>query len=923
MNATRMAPAAELDRAAATQVWIIRLDDPAAVARSERLLLKDASPDFRAAARGWVEHACSREDLEERLRRESRRPIGRSAKMRIVLVTCAEGDAGLIVAADRESVPAEHLLAAGRYLAGESGDFSPGDARGIRLEAGRQPSWGMPSWDRAAVYPDSHGWILRDLDSAADPSTLAAALLLALERYGTKNASIYMEENGPGFRKAASGSLDKAGRVLLAEESFERSAKFDGGILAIDLPDPAGEFIPCLAPPLPVTLSAVRSQGVLRSILIAASESVIHPAVLAQFAEVYRFYLERLLAGAQPPEAGWPSLPLPELEPQSSPAPVPALRGRRGQPGELLARIRSVANAWPDRPAVSDQEGGITYTDLDRRSDLMARKLISYGVKEGTKVIVSLDQTAELVVILVAVVKAGGTYIPVDPGYPAERIRFVIEDSGAGFIVTRSEETHSERPVRRLSPQELASPAGAEALEGAALPAEAPKEAYVIYTSGTSGQPKGVLVPSANIVSLIEATEGEFKLSEKDVWTMFHSASFDFSVWEMWGCLLTGGHLVVVPRPLAKSPYEFCDLLAAKGVTVLNQTPSAFYALVQADGEQKQARLASVRLVVFGGEALDARKLSAWQERYPAGRCRLVNMYGITETTVHVTWRTVLQKDPGSLSKSVGVPLQGWEISIREPDGLPCRYGMEGEIWVGGAGVSSGYLNREELTRQRFVTDESGRRWYRSGDLGRMRPDGSVDYLGRMDSQVKIRGFRIELDEIRAVIEKLPQVRNAAVLVHDGEGGEASHKQILAFFEASEQVQADRIRAELKSRLPEYMLPARLIRVNGIPLTINGKADHKALLAGLRQPDEQEASPAAAEAAGHGADAYLSIWSRVLGHAVGPDDLFFESGGNSLLAVELLSALKKDIDSTLTLRDLYIHSSPRALQEFMSKKILV
>ncbi|WP_127507275.1 non-ribosomal peptide synthetase [Paenibacillus humicus] len=919
MNATRMAPAAELDRAAATQVWIIRLDDPAAVARSERLLLKDAGPDFRAAARGWVEHACSREEREERLRRESRRPIGRSAKMRIVLVTCGEGEADLIVAADRESVPAERLLAAGRYLAGESEDYSPGDTGGIRLDAGRQPSWGLPGWDRAGAYPDSHGWILTELDSAAEPSTLAAALLLSLERYGTKNASIYMEENGPGFRKAASGTLDEAGRVLLAEESFDRSARFDAGILDVDLPDHAGEFIPCLAPPLPVTLSAVRSQGVLRSIRIAASESVVHPAVLAQFAEVYRFCLERLLAGAEPPEGGWRSLPLP---PQPSPSPVPVLRQRRGQPGELLARIRSVAAAWPHRPAVSDQEGGITYTDLDRRSDLMARRLISYGVKEGTKVIVSLDQTAELVVILVAVVKAGGTYIPVDPGYPAERIRFVIEDSEAELIVTRSEEILSERPVRRVSPEELAS-AAAEELEGAALPAEAPKEAYVIYTSGTSGQPKGVLVPSANIVSLIEATEGEFKLSEKDVWTMFHSASFDFSVWEMWGCLLTGGHLIVVPRPLAKSPYEFCDLLAAKGVTVLNQTPSAFYALVQADGEQKQARLASVRLVVFGGEALDSRKLSAWQERYPAGRCRLVNMYGITETTVHVTWRTVLQKDPGFLSRSVGVPLKGWEISIREPGGLPCRYGMEGEIWVGGAGVSSGYLNREELTRQRFVTDENGRRWYRSGDHGVMRPDGSIDYLGRMDSQVKIRGFRIELDEIRAVIEQLPQVRNAVVLVHDGEGGEASHKQILAFFEASGQLQADRIRAELKARLPEYMLPARLIRVDGIPLTINGKADHKALLEGLLQPEEREASPAAAEEAGRGADAYLSIWSRVLGHAVGPDDLFFESGGNSLLAVELLSALKKDIDSSLTLRDLYIHSSPSALHQFMSKKILV
>ncbi|WP_143343260.1 AMP-binding protein, partial [Crossiella equi] len=263
--------------------------------------------------------------------------------------------------------------------------------------------------------------------------------------------------------------------------------------------------------------------------------------------------------------------------------------------------------------------------------------------------------------------------------------------------------------------------------------------AYVIYTSGSTGRPKGVVVPHRNVLALVAATRPEYALSTADVWTWFHSSAFDFSVWEIWGCLLTGGRLVVVPYFVSREPDRFAELLAAEGVTVLSQTPSAFTQLLTVDHHAL-----SPRLVVFGGEPLDARVLLPWFDQHPGSR--VVNMFGITETTVHVTHQTLDRSLALAATRSVGPALPGWHLLVLDPEGRVQPPGVPGEICVGGAGVATGYLGQETLTAQRFRWNEhTGSRLYHSGDLGRLRPDGRLEHLGRIDSQVKLRGFRIEL----------------------------------------------------------------------------------------------------------------------------------------------------------------------------------
>ncbi|MBB3112261.1 amino acid adenylation domain-containing protein [Paenibacillus phyllosphaerae] len=923
MQANNFISALEMDQAAVTQVFVRRLTHASVIGTIDSILRGvNGDEALRDVMHAWVERTASKEQHEEFVRRESARSIGCTGRMRVILAVASEDEADLIIVANRERATFQDLLQLSDYLSERRPDFAVSDAAKPKYGSYIRPKWGVPNWSSKAGYSQSYRAQLPVpegvFDSARVSSAIAYALLLTLDRYGSKNGKIRIEANDQAARTIRTGWLDDNKQLQFKDEGIHADgahSAIDAGIIISDLANPNDAYTPCLTALYPVTVSVTTYNGTLHALDVAASEKMVQPAVLQQFAQLIQFYLQAQAERSDLSPHQWLNLPLPS---QAAVSHTPSKKGRIGQPDNLalLARLEAVAAAYPGKTAVSGEDGSITYAEFKLKSDTIAKKLIASGLHPGDKVIVSLDQTVELVLIMAAIVKAGGTYIPVDPNYPQERITFVMEDSQATHIITRSKELSALDALRRIAP-ELLIEEEPDKLDSVVLPNIVADVAYMIYTSGTTGQPKGVMVPPRNIMSLIEATEQEFRLTHRDVWTMFHSASFDFSVWEMWGSLLTGGHLVVVPRQTARSPYDFYELLAEKQVTVLNQTPSAFYALTKVDHEQRQAKLTSIRLVIFGGEALDTYKLSNWLERYPVSCCRLVNMYGITETTVHVTYRNIRHRDPEFLAKSVGVALPGWEISIRDERGEPSFYGMEGEIWVGGAGLSHGYHNREELTSQRFVIDpKDGRRWYRSGDLGRMRPDASVDYLGRMDSQVKLRGFRIELDEIRAVIQKLPNIRNVAVMLHDGQDGESSHKQIVAFIESADRLHGDSVRGELKNKMPEYMIPARIVRVGEIPMTINGKVDYGALTLKLNEPQQEER----ASDTGNSADGYLSLWSKVLGHAIGPDDNFFESGGNSLLAVELLSALKKEVDSALTLRDLYIHSSPNALQQFVSSK---
>ncbi|MFV2114050.1 amino acid adenylation domain-containing protein [Micromonospora sp. LOL_025] len=664
------------------------------------------------------------------------------------------------------------------------------------------------------------------------------------------------------------------------------------GVLAGD--SPADTYLPSLAPPWPLTLT-------LRATAVTCDfrTGVWSGEVVAAVARYVGHVLGQLLAD------GDRTLGDCDLFDEAERDRVAALGGAAvdlPEPtGGIHERVAGWARATPDAPAVSYGDDRLTYAQLDARAGRIAAALRARGCGPGTRVGVCLERSVDLVAALLGVLKAGAAYVPIDPTYPAERIRYTVEDSRVTLLVGAD-----GVKVDELLADDTDDAAGAGA---AAVGPDDP--AYVIYTSGSTGRPKGVQVPHRNVSALIAATRDDFGLGPADTWTMFHSSAFDFSVWEIWGCLLTGGHLVVVPHLVVRDPAEFHALLRAERVTVLNQTPSAFAQLVDAD--RRAAHRLGLRLVVFGGEPLDAGMLTGWFDRYPERACRMVNMFGITETTVHVTAQTVDRGLALAGTRSVGRPLPGWYVHVLDPAGRLLPPGAAGEIHVGGAGVADGYLHRDELTAQRFLPDPwRGGRMYRSGDRGRLLPDGRLEHLGRLDNQVKIRGYRIELDEIRQVLLDDPDVLAVAVAVDTG--ADAADARLHAYVVLADGADPP---AELRRRvariLPEYMVPATVTPLSALPLTANGKLDAARLPAPAARPLPAAREPADTGAGAGRAERIRVVWERVLGAEVGPEDNFFDLGGNSLLALRLLRELRAQGLGEFTPRHLYVHPTVRAL----------
>ncbi|MGW5612414.1 amino acid adenylation domain-containing protein [Streptomyces sp. NPDC003877] len=655
------------------------------------------------------------------------------------------------------------------------------------------------------------------------------------------------------------------------------------------------DYRPALAPVFPVTLAwQYGTDGTLSGVL-HYDEGVLDPVVARQFAG----HVDRLVGALAQARAGTRVGDIELVDTGEAAAIVAAGRtpaGRDTVAAPVHELFRKVAAAHPDAPALTDADHTLSYAELDARSDTVAGALRAHGVAPGDRVGVCLDRDAGLVVSLLGVLKAGAAYVPMDVAYPAERLAHTVADSGARTVLSSAPDFPAVDGVTVLHPDGLSGAGG----EPVADPGTGPDDiAYVIYTSGSTGRPKGVAVPHRNVGALLAATTKDFRLGPADTWTLFHSSAFDFSVWEIWGALLTGGHLVVVPYFVSRSPEDFHDLLVRHRVTVLNQTPSAFAMLKEVD-LRRSADLA-VRLVVFGGEPLDVRMLPDWFRRHPHTRCRVVNMFGITETTVHVTSQTLTPQDTGAGSRSVGRALPGWSVSVRDAAGRVQPFGVPGEIYVGGAGVASHYLNQEELTAARFVSDPvTGERVYRSGDLGRLRPDGRLDHLGRIDGQVKVRGFRIELGEIRSVLLEDQNVGAAAVVLGGGTDDAADVRLDAYVVARREDVSVEDIRQRAARYLPDYMVPATFTLLPELPLTVNGKVDVSRL--------EPAAEPAPAATAGEATDdPVLRVWREVLGKQVGPDDDFFAYGGNSLLAVRLSGALRRAGLPPVSLRELYVH----------------
>ncbi|MEU4921734.1 amino acid adenylation domain-containing protein [Streptomyces parvus] len=563
--------------------------------------------------------------------------------------------------------------------------------------------------------------------------------------------------------------------------------------------------------------------------------------------------------------------------------------------------------ARPDAPALTAGSTTLSYAELDCRAEVLADGLYAHGVRPGDLVGLCLPRSADLVAAMLAVLKADAVHVPLDPEHPADRRERTARDAGVRLTV-EDPDTLTGHPPRPAAPRrEPGSPA------------------YVIHTSGSTGRPKGVVVPHANVTALVDAVREDFGLSPDDTWTCFHSAAFDFSVWEIWGALLTGGRLVVVDHWTTRSPEDFHALLVRERVSVLSQTPSAFTQLAAADRVAQEA--VGARLVVLGGEPLDARPLLDWFDRHPEDRCRLVNMYGITETTVHVTAATVTRRDALAGSRSVGRPLPGWSVRVLDAHGSPVPSGAPGEIVVGGAGVALGYLNRPALTAGRFVPDPldpAGRRLYRSGDLGRLLPDGTLEHLGRIDDQVKVRGFRIEPGEIRHVLLEDPAVSAAAVTVSGGSDAAAVRIDAYVVPAPGSDAGPGPVRERAARLLPAHMVPATVTVLPALPLTANGKLDPARLPApGTRRDPLAAPAPAAAahEAPREAspAAALAAVWCDVLGmEAIGPDDDFWDLGGNSLYAIRIGTLARERGLPGIPLRQLYLTPTLGALSEALA-----
>nr|WP_031192290.1 non-ribosomal peptide synthetase [Streptomyces alboflavus] len=642
-----------------------------------------------------------------------------------------------------------------------------------------------------------------------------------------------------------------------------------------------------------------------------------------------------------------PDAPVDDLAPEADRRPAPLT------PTTLAGLFDAAARRDPAATAVTQcgldgDTRSLTYGELADAKNTLAATLRAAGVGPGQRVAVAVPRSAEQVVALVAVVTAGGAYVPLDLAYPDDRLAYILTDAAPQVVLVDREQrdrftgllARAGVPARVLVQGE--EPAPEDGLpQGAPGPAPVVDwhdPAYVIYTSGSTGRPKGVVVPHSSVVTLLANTQPDMGFGPDDVWVQFHSFSFDFAVWELWGALAHGSELLLPDYALTRSPVDFHRLVRERGVTVLNQTPSAFYQFIEADRHAGE-HVTALRRIIFGGEALDLGRLRGWVERHGTGTPELVNMYGITETTVHVTHRVLTDDDfgPGDDVSPIGGPIPGLVTYLLDDRLRPVPPGREGAIYVAGDQVSLGYLGRPALTAGRFVADPfagDGSRMYHTGDLARRTLDGELQFTGRADDQVQLKGFRIELGEVENAVRQLDGVVDAAVTVADSGDHLVAHMvgQVPGEFAAL-----------LATKLPVHMVPGRALTIDALPLTVNGKLDRKALVerasrddaqagpargAGncapshhARAADNAQETPRAAADVSHDAMAELvRIFTEALpGAEVTADTDFFRAGGDSIVAITVINRARA-LGLTIAPKDMFLLKTPRGLAEHLATR---
>ncbi len=552
----------------------------------------------------------------------------------------------------------------------------------------------------------------------------------------------------------------------------------------------------------------------------------------------------------------------------------------------------------------------LTYRELAGHAGQLAQQLEQKGAGPETIVGIILEPSIEMVIAILGTLIAGGAYMPIDPTYPEDRKTYMLKDTDTPILITNEKTWQNRETTTQII---NIPPLSGDPRAACPWPSESPRRApgghkpatntaYIIYTSGTTGRPKGVMVEHRDVVRLMINDKFQFDLRNDDVWTIFHSFCFDFSVWEMYGALLYGGNAVIVPKVISRDTAAFHQLLISEGVTILNQTPSAFYLLMQEELKQVERAL-KMRYIILAAEALKPARLKEWKEAYPG--TRLINMYGITETTVFVTYKEIEAAEIESGSASIGTTIPTLSTYVMDRWQRLVPVGTPAEICVGGLGVARGYVNQPELTAAKFLeTSPVSQRLYLSGDLARWLPDGELEYLGRIDQQVKIRGFRIELGEIENCLLTHPAVGSAVVMA--GTTGEDRYlcAYIVPAGEATAQEElTELLRNHAAVRLPGYMIPAYFVYLEIIPLTPNGKVNKRAL------PVPEAISTVPYEAPRNRQQERLRrIWARVLeieNEKIGIKDNFFRMGGHSLKATMLAARIHKELFTRIPLQEIF------------------